>query len=333
MSATFQRTDNNMFPGPTYSTAGENTISLDPGFSKIDKNFISVGQASDRIEGNFMLPNQYCNEMDNNVLSIGHSFNTGNYNINTVAEQYGKENANSGAKNETFMSVDSTYRKGDANFSIHSQQVAAVASLGAPYDKENVSILSVVEKSKKGEQTISFRGFQDDPVERDQSGRLISSYDVLLNQSSAQSSASLGQKDSAEQLSVISAATSRTDSAQKNKEQKTKKGSSNNFPSNVKSLLSTGILNGVSVKYVSWAREVKSDMLLFSILYDVFIFSRENFCLQKNLRGVIKGTGYLCSCQDCKLSKTINAHEFERHAGCKTNVENNVESAFGRGNT
>ncbi|PIN20617.1 hypothetical protein CDL12_06696 [Handroanthus impetiginosus] len=319
MSTTFQRTDNNMFPGPTYSTAGENTISLDPGFSMIDKNFISVGQASDRIEGNFMLPNQYCNEMDNNVLSIGHSFNTGNYNINTVGEQYGKENANFmsigptyskghdnffavdpfyNKVNETFMSVDSTYNKGDANFSIHSQQVAAVASLGALYDKENASVLSVVEKSKKGEQTISFGGFQDDPEERDRSGRLISSYDVLLNQSSAQSSASLGQKDSAEQLSVISAATSRTDGAQKNKEQKTKKGSSNNFPSNVKSLLSTGILDGVPVKYVSWSRE-------------------------KNLRGVIKGTGYLCSCQDCKLSKTINAYEFERHAGCKTKHPNN----------
>lgn len=25
--------------------------------------------------------------------------------------------------------------------------------------------------------------------------------------------------------------------------------------------------------------------------------------LQKNLRGVVKGTGYMCSCQDCNLSK------------------------------
>ncbi|KAI3453710.1 hypothetical protein Pfo_010373 [Paulownia fortunei] len=322
MSTSFQRTDNNMFPGPTYNTADGNTISVDPSFSKIDKNFISVGQASSKRDGNFMLTNQYYNGIDNNVLSIGQAFNRGNYNINTVVEQYEKENGNFmsiaptyskghdnffamdpfyNKGNETFMSAGSTYNKGDTSIAICGQQDATVVSLGALYNKENSSILSMVENSKKGEQTtISFGGFQDNPEERDHSGRLISSYDVLLNQSSAQFTGALGQKDSAEQLSanVISAATSRTDCTHKNKEQKTKKGSSNNFPSNVKSLLSTGILDGVPVKYVSWSRE-------------------------KNLRGVVKGTGYLCSCQECKLSKAINAYEFERHAGCKTKHPNN----------
>ncbi|CAF2135923.1 unnamed protein product [Brassica napus] len=77
-----------------------------------------------------------------------------------------------------------------------------------------------------------------------------------------------------------------------------KKGSTNTFPSNVKSFLSTGVLDGVTVKYYSWSRE-------------------------KNLKGVIKGTGYLCGCGDCNLNKVLNAYEFEQHANCKTKHPNN----------
>ncbi|KAL2235377.1 UNVERIFIED_CONTAM: hypothetical protein Sindi_1269900 [Sesamum indicum] len=319
ISSTFQRTGSNMFLGPTYNTADGNAISMDPAFGKIDKNFMSVGQASSTRDGNFMLANPYYSGIDNNVLSIGQAFSRGNYNINTVEGQYEKESGNFmsigpthskghesffamdpfyNRVNETFVAAGSTY-KGDANIALRSQQDATVVSLGALYNKENSSILPMVENSRKGEQTtISFGGFEDNP-ERDHSSQLIS-YNALLDQSSGQSSGALVQKDSGEQLSVnvLSAGTSRTDGAHKNKEQKTKKGSSNNFPSNVKSLLSTGILDGVPVKYVSWSRE-------------------------KNLRGVVKGTGYLCSCQDCKLNKVINAYEFERHAGCKTKHPNN----------
>ncbi|KAF2318680.1 hypothetical protein GH714_010029 [Hevea brasiliensis] len=87
--------------------------------------------------------------------------------------------------------------------------------------------------------------------------------------------------------------------APKNKDAKaSKKAHPNNFPSNVKSLLSTGMLDGVAVKYVSWSRE-------------------------KNLKGIIKGTGYLCGCQECNFSKALNAYEFERHANCKTKHPNN----------
>ncbi|EPS72589.1 hypothetical protein M569_02174 [Genlisea aurea] len=73
---------------------------------------------------------------------------------------------------------------------------------------------------------------------------------------------------------------------------------SNGLFSNVKSLLSTGILDGIPVKYVTWSRE-------------------------KHLRGVIKGSGYLCSCDKCKMAKVVNAYEFEEHAACKTKHPNN----------
>ncbi|KAG8382232.1 hypothetical protein BUALT_Bualt05G0055500 [Buddleja alternifolia] len=310
MGPTFHRTGNNMFHGRTYNTTTDaNTISVGPDFSKIDKDFISVGQASSKTDGNFMLPNQYYNGVENNMLSIGQAFNKGNYNINAVGEQYEKENGNFmsvgptyskghenfftvnpfyNKANETFMSAASPYNKGDTD---------TVVSLGPVYNKDNSSVLPVVENYKGQQTTISFGGFQNNNHEEsDPSGRLVSNYDIMLNQSSGEP----GQKNSADQLSanVVSATTSKTDGAQKTKETKSKKGSSNNFPSNVKSLLSTGILDGVPVKYVSWSRE-------------------------KNLRGVIKGTGYLCSCQDCKLNKVINAYEFERHAGCKTKHPNN----------
>ncbi|CAA7032156.1 unnamed protein product [Microthlaspi erraticum] len=82
------------------------------------------------------------------------------------------------------------------------------------------------------------------------------------------------------------------------KEAKTsKKEASTSFPSNVRSLISTGMLDGVPVKYVALSRE--------------------------ELRGVIKGSGYLCGCQACDFTKVLNAYAFERHAGCKTKHPNN----------
>ncbi|KAG7538598.1 Jas TPL-binding domain [Arabidopsis suecica] len=76
-----------------------------------------------------------------------------------------------------------------------------------------------------------------------------------------------------------------------------KKEASTSFPSNVRSLISTGMLDGVPVTYVSISRE--------------------------ELRGVIKGSGYLCGCQTCDFTKVLNAYAFERHAGCKTKHPNN----------
>ncbi|XP_031114689.1 uncharacterized protein LOC116018825 [Ipomoea triloba] len=70
------------------------------------------------------------------------------------------------------------------------------------------------------------------------------------------------------------------------------------FPTNVKNLLSTGIFEGVPVKYVSWSRG-------------------------HSLKGVIKGTNYLCSCDRCKMTMAVNAYEFEKHAGWDTKHPNN----------
>ncbi|PIN11203.1 Histone acetyltransferase [Handroanthus impetiginosus] len=71
-----------------------------------------------------------------------------------------------------------------------------------------------------------------------------------------------------------------------------------NYPTNVKKLLSTGILEGARVKYISPSGE-------------------------KEIPGIIKGCGYLCGCCLCNFSKVVSAYEFELHAGTKTRHPNN----------
>ncbi|BBH06088.1 Acyl-CoA N-acyltransferase with RING/FYVE/PHD-type zinc finger domain [Prunus dulcis] len=73
---------------------------------------------------------------------------------------------------------------------------------------------------------------------------------------------------------------------------------SSNYPTNVKKLLSTGILDGARVKYVSTTSEIA-------------------------LHGIISNGGYLCACSSCNFTKVLSAYEFEQHAGVKTRHPNN----------
>ncbi|KAI3793681.1 hypothetical protein L1987_36301 [Smallanthus sonchifolius] len=68
------------------------------------------------------------------------------------------------------------------------------------------------------------------------------------------------------------------------------------YPTTVKRLLSTRILEGAKVKYISTSGE---------------------------LIGIIKDCGYLCGCATCNFSNILRAHEFEEHAGGKTRHPNN----------
>lgn len=68
------------------------------------------------------------------------------------------------------------------------------------------------------------------------------------------------------------------------------------YPTTVKRLLSTGMLEGAKVKYISASGE---------------------------LIGIVKDCGYLCGCATCNFSNILRAHEFEEHAGGKTRHPNN----------
>ncbi|KAF8397534.1 hypothetical protein HHK36_016452 [Tetracentron sinense] len=274
MGHPYNRHDNNVISmGHIYNKADDNTISMGHTY-KEDDNIISMGHTY--------------NKEDANIISMGHTYNKGNENFISMGHTYNKGNDNT-------LSMGHTYNKGNDN----------TLSMGHTYNKGDSNIISMGQAYMKGDNnTISFGGF-DDEHETNPSGRLISSYDLLMSQSSVQTSEALNEKVLVESnadafVNTAHIAVSGTETVSKNKMEvkMSKKVPPNNFPSNVKSLLSTGMLDGVPVKYISWSRE-------------------------KELRGIIKGSGYLCSCQSCKLSKVVNAYEFERHAGCKTKHPNN----------
>ncbi|XP_010940549.1 uncharacterized protein [Elaeis guineensis] len=63
------------------------------------------------------------------------------------------------------------------------------------------------------------------------------------------------------------------------------------LPTNVRDLLSTGLLEGLIVKYITSNGK------------------------RPVLQGVIKGNNILCSCSSCNGSKAVSAYQFELHAG------------------
>ncbi|KAF8395070.1 hypothetical protein HHK36_019010 [Tetracentron sinense] len=250
------------------------SVSMGHTYNRGDNNTIPMGLTFNRGDDNSMSMGHTYNKEDNSIISMGQAYSRGDDNIISMGHSYNKGDGNT-------ISINQVYSKGDNN----------IISMGHSYGREDNN-------------TISFGGFHDEP-ETNSSGRLISSYDLLMSQPSAQTSEALDDKALVELnddglVSVAQVATSGAKPISKNKMELkvSKKVAPNNFPSNVRSLISTGMLDGVPVKYISWSRE-------------------------KELRGFIKGSGYLCGCQSCNFSKTLNAFEFERHAGCKTKHPNN----------
>ncbi|KAE8702583.1 Detected protein of unknown function [Hibiscus syriacus] len=238
------------------------------------------------------------NKRDADFISVGHNYDKGNESILSMGQPFDKEDVNFFSMGQPFDKEDDTvqppYHSAECN----------ITTMAPAQCKGESGILSMHQNyNKGGSNTISFGGFFDES-ETNSPGSIISGYDLLLNnQNSVQASELPSQQQlvpSNPELNVNSAPTSIPGTAtnSKHKEPKTtRKVSLNNFPSNVKSLLSTGMLDGVAVKYVSWSRE-------------------------KNLKAYIQGTGYMCGCKDCKFEKALNAYEFERHANCKTKHPN-----------
>ncbi|KAK6234808.1 Tify domain binding domain - like 7 [Theobroma cacao] len=229
-------------------------------FSRENNSDMTTIEAYDREnESSFIsMGHSYDKEYDN-VALMGHTYNRGDTHIRTATPAYGKGD-------EIPISMGDTYGKEDANI-------------------------------------LSFGGFHEEheiiPV-----GRPLSSFEPSYTPSSNPSSEGASEKQLDASTAVVVASTTRTpklrpESASRTKPElkSSKKEAPNSFPSNVRSLISTGMLDGVPVKYISLSRE--------------------------ELRGVIKGSGYLCGCQSCNFSKVLNAYEFERHAGCKTKHPNN----------
>lgn len=207
--------------------------------------------------------------------------------------------------NETsFISMGQAYGKEDDSISSMGHAYKAEADI-----RSTVSLFGTgnsiepIDHSyiKEHSNNISFEGFNE---ESNSLARPTNSYNMLYNQSSVQTSETPIEKElaAANVHAVVippQVAKPKPQVVTKNKSDSkpARKEAPNSFPSNVRSLIATGMLDGVPVKYVALSRE--------------------------ELRGIIKGSGYLCGCQSCNYSKALNAYEFERHAGCKTKHPNN----------
>ncbi|XAR66334.1 hypothetical protein NMG60_11012525 [Bertholletia excelsa] len=297
----------------------ENIFPMDPAFNRADHRFISEGDASIKGYSNFMLMGQKRNREEGGIFLLDQPFAKAADRGRSMAYQF--ENQKSKDIDADCVPMSPTFgnTNGNSIFSScsHDKEIGNIISIiptterantsgiiGASLDKANSSILPEGEHYTLGNSsTISFGGFQDEPETNPSTGTIVG-YNLLTGQPFYQTMNAVGQEDSVRKNaipieSVAPAAISRVDTTPISKEpEPTKEVYSNNFPPHVKSLLSTGILDGVPVKYVSWSRE-------------------------KNLRGIIKGGGYLCGCKECKFSKILSAYEFERHADCKTKHPNN----------
>ncbi|OIW05768.1 hypothetical protein TanjilG_23554 [Lupinus angustifolius] len=185
----------------------------------------------------------------------------------------------------------------------YNRREACIRSFGAPYGKGDNTVISIDDSyDKEDTNIISFDGFPDEQ-DINSVGRPDIDFVQFYNQSSVHVSTAREKEVDASNFDAVVGTPQpvkfKSETLSKNKQEfkAARKEAPNSFPSNVRSLISTGILDGVPVKYVSVARE--------------------------ELRGIIKGSGYLCGCQPCNYSKVLNAYEFERHAGFKTKHPNN----------
>ncbi|KDP35588.1 hypothetical protein JCGZ_09026 [Jatropha curcas] len=283
-SNAYVKDENTMSMGLSYNKGDGNIMSLGEPYEREGNIFISMGQPYSKGDDNIPLSQTY--KENDSIMAMSHSFSKCD-NIISIGQTYKSD--------ENILSMGHLFSKGNDNTILMDQA----------YNKGDNNNMSIGNSFSKGESTIiSFGGYDDDD-DANPSGRLISNYDLLMAQSSLQSSEVLNEKEMVKPnvAAVVSAAhitCSGTENASKKKEdvRTSKKVPPNNFPSNVRSLLSTGMLDGVPVKYIAWSRE-------------------------KELRGIIKGSGYLCGCLICNFTKVVNAYEFERHANCKTKHPNN----------
>lgn len=275
--------------GYVFNGVDNTSVSNDHAYNKVEDGIMPmgssynkgdpIGDTYERENNVFMSMGQSYNKSeDNNALAMSNTFNKGENTFISMGQTY--------MTDDSSVTVCQTYGKGDDS----------AISIGQSYKKGDNYNLSIGQSYSRGESTIISFGGSNDDDDTNPPGRIVSGYNLLMGQSSVQRSNASSEKVSVISNNIIA---SGAEVPRKKDEQKTsKKLTSNNFPSNVRSLLSTGMLDGVPVKYIAWSQE-------------------------KELHGVIKSSGYQCGCQTCNFSKVINAYEFERHAGCKTKHPNN----------
>lgn len=255
--------------GHGYDTVDSNTMSMAHAYSKADDSSISMGLAYNKGDPNIMSMGDAFVRENNIFISMAQPYNKGNDNL-SIGQTYKEDNdslqmSHAFSKEDNSMiSMGQTYNKVEENTisvgHIYNKGDDSTISMVNTYNKDDGSSLSVGQSYNKGESTIiSFGGYDDDDA--NPSGMLLSTYGVMIGQSSVNTSEALNQKALTNADSLVSSQHATVSGAENNLRKKedlktSKKVTSNNFPSNVRSLLSTGMLDGVPVKYIAWSREV-----------------------------------------------------------------------------
>lgn len=274
MGQVYNKGDENIGMGHTYKV-DNNTISIGDTFSKSEDNVISMGQTY-KGDDNTISMGQAFNKADNSIMSMSHTYDKGGDNAISMSHTFSKGD-------NSIVSMGQTYTKGDDNSistgHIYNKGDENTISMGHTYNKGDDNNLSIGHSYNKGESNIiSFGGFHDDDDDTNASGRLVCSYDLLMGQPSVHRSEAINEKklidSNADALIVNAQLASGSETVSKKKEDQklNKKVPPNNFPSNVRSLLSTGMLDGVPVKYIAWSREVN---LSFLFLLEIGLLSHD----------------------------------------------------------
>lgn len=227
------------------------TLSLGQTFSTIDKSFISPEPFASHPDGNF-IPNSSYGQGDENVFSTFHPFDKG---VGNFAQSLQK----AADDENVFMSllprhmIESSHHKDNVN--------AVLSGRQSPFSQGGemaaFTVPSQEKADKNSDHQISHEDTTISPVP------VVNSFENFFSHSPADDyNMSFQPRYPPYASSALL--------VHKSKDSKTaKKGSSststNTFPSNVKSLLSTGMFDGVTVKYYSWSREVSFPSLLFHV--------------------------------------------------------------------
>ncbi|XP_055812376.1 uncharacterized protein LOC129882204 isoform X3 [Solanum dulcamara] len=282
MADTYTRGISNAMPTDhAFSKAEDSCIAMGLSFNGSDDHMMSLGDTFNREDNSFISMGQPFNKVDGNELSVGHSFKESSSlsmshpfckdesNITMLNQSFSREDdstisvSHSFNDNNTAISMSQQFSNDDSNITsigCYSKVNDNAISVSQTYSKVENNNLSMSQSFGRGESNIiSFGGFNDDD-DINSSGRLICSYDLLMSQSSGQQSDIVTGKRLVESnadtvTSVAQMAGSKEFNSKKEEQKATKKPPSNSFPSNVRSLLSTGMLDGVPVKYIAWSRE------------------------------------------------------------------------------
>jgi hypothetical protein len=258
----FKEGDHSISTSLTYNKGDDNVILVDGAFDRTNNNLMSMSQSYHKVDGNLSIPSTY-KEICNSI-SMDQGYSLVDSNVMSIAQPNDKAHGNSMLSNHLFNKVEN-----------------GTISMGHTYHQRGNDMPFVAHSYNKGGSTIiSFGGCDDDDNDVTPADLFVSDYGLFMGQAPlcmSHMSQVANEKElvrSSTKLLSITAQTSasETENVTKTKEEMKmcKKATSNNFPSNVRSLLSTGMLDGVSVKYKAWSREVKfsiPDKFIFPVAY------------------------------------------------------------------